>query len=150
MANHLRLALVENKGLCLPPRRWRSGSYVWMKKWIMEEEHMSPPSLSSISPNRLSGTRMHADIGRFDPLPPTRGGVAGEECPCFVHLTVEVTSLDMSFPISCLPSILSACPQVTCSFLKICYQYLGRLTHFLFLSFITFPSQMLPVFQYCV
>lgn len=56
---------------------------------------MSPPSLSSISPNRLSGTRMHADIGRFDPLPPTRGGVAGEECPCFVQLTVEVTSLDV-------------------------------------------------------
>lgn len=46
----------------------------------MEEEHTSPPSLSSINPIRLSGTRMHADIGRFDPLPPTRGGVAGEEC----------------------------------------------------------------------
>lgn len=109
----------------------------------MEEEHTAL-ALPSFQAEVQTGSQERGcakTAGGLTHFNFTPGCVAGEECPCFVHLTVGVPSLDVSFPMSCLPSVLHACPRVTCSFLKICYQHLGRLMHLLFLSFITFPSQ---------
>jgi hypothetical protein len=107
----------------------------------MEEEHTALPSSQAEVQTGSQERGCVKTAGGLTHFSFTPGCVAGEECPCFVHLTVEVPSLDMSFPMSCLPSVLHACPRVTCSSLKICYQHLGKLMHLLFLSIITFPPR---------
>lgn len=76
----------------------------------MNEEYA--PSLSSISPNRLSGMRICEDIiGSLTHLHFNMSYVAGEKIlvlPIQSYCTQHHS--DLSFPVSYLPSILSACP----------------------------------------
>lgn len=141
---------LDGKQRPLPPtQEVEGGFYVWMKKWIMEEEHRSLPSLSSISPNRLSGMRMREDVGRSDSLQLHTWLCCWWKMPVFCSPDCWSHILWTCHSHLLLPSS-SMHVLVTCSFLKFRYQYPRKPGAFS-VSFIhNSPSQMLPVFLYCV